>query len=49
MVINIEKWKYLKIKLFFFFFYPPTSDILNQEKKIVEIEFCFYSSSYIRF
>ena len=41
MVINTEKWKYLKIILFFIFFYLPTSEILNQEKKIVEIEFFF--------
>ena len=26
---------------FFYFFYPPTSEILNQENKIVEIEFFF--------
>ena len=42
MVINIEKWKHPKIILFYFFFYLLTSEILNPEKKIVEIEFYFY-------
>ena len=45
MMINIEKWKYSKIIIIII--YPPTSEILNPEKKIVEIEFFFFSSWHV--
>ena len=47
--------KYRKMKVlenyYYFFFYPLTSEILNQEKKIVEIEFyfIFFSPSTLDF
>ena len=54
-----DKYKKMKVLEKNFFFYPPTSEILNPEKKIVEIEFflflflfCFvfvFLSSDIRF
>ena len=40
MVINVEKYGTQNCFIFYFF-YPLTSEILNPEKKIVEIEFYF--------
>ena len=49
-----DKYRKMKVPKNYFilyFFYVPTSEILNPEKKIVEIEFyfLFFSSSDIRF
>ena len=41
--------KVLENYFIFYFFYPLKSEILNQEKKIVVIQFFCFSSSDIRF
>ena len=40
-----DKYRKIKVLDFFFFFNPLTSEILNLENKLVEIQFFFFFSS----